>query len=39
MASYKSIKDMHIIADQSWDFSSVGYIKFSDGKYFTTAQA
>ena len=36
----KALKDMHIIADQSQgDFSSVGYIKFSDGKYFTTAQA
>ena len=36
----KALKDMHIIADQSQgDFSSVGYIRFSDGKYFTTAQA
>lgn len=35
-----ALKTMHVIAsDSNGTFSSVGYIKFSDGKYFTTAAA
>ena len=36
----KALKTMHVIDSESiGSFSSVGYIKFSDGKYFTTAAA
>ena len=36
----KALEDMHIIDNESTgNISSVGYIRFSDGKYFTTAQA
>lgn len=35
----KALKTMHVIDPNATVFTSVGYIKFSDGKYFTTAAA
>lgn len=35
----KALKTMHVIDPSATVFTSVGYIKFSDGKYFTTAAA